>query len=50
MKNLFVFALFLYTIVGFSQAKIEFKAKNNTIDYGSVTKEGDSGIRKFEFN
>ena len=35
--------------IGFSQAKIEFKAKDNTIDYGTVTKESDSGVRTFEF-
>ncbi len=37
--------------MGFSQkgAKIEFKDKDNTIDYGTVTKEEDSGIRSFEF-
>jgi len=34
---------------GFAQAKIEFKAKNNTIDYGMVSKDSDNGIRKFEF-
>ena len=29
--------------------KIEFKDKDNTIDYGKVTKEEDSGLRVFEF-
>jgi hypothetical protein len=29
--------------------KIEFKAKDNTIDYGRVNKEDDSGLRVFEF-
>jgi hypothetical protein len=52
MKNkyLIIILLFLCT-VGFSQsgAKIEFKAKDNTIDYGTVTKKGDNGIRSFEF-
>ena len=33
----------------FAQAKIEFKAKDDTIDYGTVTKESDSGMRSFEF-
>ncbi|HLF53226.1 DUF1573 domain-containing protein [Flavobacterium sp.] len=32
-----------------SGAKIEFKAEDNTIDYGKVTKEADSGVRTFEF-
>ena len=29
--------------------KIEFKAENNTIDYGTVVKGVDSGVRSFEF-
>jgi len=29
--------------------KIEFVAKDNTIDYGTVSKESDSGVRSFEF-
>lgn len=33
----------------FSQAKIEFKDKENTIDYGTVSKDSDSGVRAFEF-
>lgn len=32
-----------------SGAKIEFKAKDNTIDYGSVYKDSDNGLRTFEF-
>ena len=30
-------------------AKIEFKDKDNTVDYGTVNKEDDNGIRSFEF-
>lgn len=48
--------LLLLAFVGFSAsavaqagAKIEFMAKDNTIDYGSVTKGVDSGLRTFEF-
>jgi hypothetical protein len=48
-----IIALILFTIfsnISFSQsAKIEFTAKDNTIDYGKVTKAADSGIRVFEF-
>ena len=29
--------------------KIEFKAENNTIDYGTVVRGSDSGVRTFEF-
>ncbi|MBP9792785.1 MAG: DUF1573 domain-containing protein [Flavobacterium sp.] len=37
------------TIQAQSGAKIEFKAADNTIDYGNVSKETDNGIRVFEF-
>ena len=30
-------------------AKIEFRAKDNTIDYGTVSKNDDNGLRIFEF-
>lgn len=29
--------------------KIQFKAQDNTIDYGKVYKESDNGVRSFEF-
>lgn len=46
--------LLLVAVVGFSslsfgQAKIEFTAKDNTIDYGTVSKDSDNGMRTFEF-
>lgn len=48
-----IIALIILTLcsnISFSQAaKIEFSAKENTIDYGRVTKGSDSGIRVFEF-
>ncbi len=48
-----IIALIVFTLfsnISFSQAaKIEFSAKENTIDYGRVTKGNDSGIRVFEF-
>lgn len=36
---------------GFAQngPKIEFKAKDNTIDYGTTAKKKDNGVRSFEF-
>ncbi|TDD96171.1 DUF1573 domain-containing protein [Flavobacterium cellulosilyticum] len=52
MKNItLIIAILLISSFGFAQsgAKIEFKAKDNTIDYGTITKNGDSGIRIFEF-
>ncbi|MBF2708410.1 DUF1573 domain-containing protein [Flavobacterium soyangense] len=52
MKNIAtIIAVVLISSLGFSQtgAKIEFKAKDNTIDYGTVTKKGDNGVRSFEF-
>jgi hypothetical protein len=48
-----IIALIVFTLfsnISFSQAaKIEFSTKENTIDYGRVTKGSDSGIRVFEF-
>lgn len=49
MKKIILFAVVLVSAVSFAQAKIEFKAKDNTIDYGTVSKDSDDGIRKFEF-
>lgn len=52
MKNRFTFiAIVLMSSFGFAQngPKIEFNAKNNTIDYGTVSKKGDNGIRTIEF-
>ena len=44
-------AILLVSSVGFAQsgAKIDFSAKDNTIDYGKVSKSKDNGIRVFEF-
>ncbi|MFL9832005.1 DUF1573 domain-containing protein [Flavobacterium sp. ARAG 55.4] len=44
-------AILLFSGIGFAQkgAKIEFKAQNNTIDYGTVNKKDDNGIRSFEY-
>lgn len=52
MKKIVFFLMFLgfqNMIMAQSGAKIEFTAKDNTIDYGTVTKESDSGLRSFEF-
>jgi hypothetical protein len=52
MKNITtIIAIVLMSSFGFAQngPKIDFKAKDNTIDYGTVTKKGDNGIRSFEF-
>jgi uncharacterized protein DUF1573 len=50
-RILFLVVFAVFSVAGFSQAgpKIEFMAKDNTIDYGTVSKETDSGIRSFEF-
>lgn len=50
-KILFVISFICFGQVSFGQVgpKIEFMAKDNTIDYGTITKESDSGIRSFEF-
>ncbi len=49
-KTLTFIAILIFSGIGFAQngAKIEFKAENNTIDYGKISKR-DSGIRVFEF-
>jgi hypothetical protein len=41
----------LFSSIGFAQngAKIDFKAENNTIDFGTITKGKDNGVRVFEF-
>lgn len=52
MKNIAtLIAIVVMSSFGFAQKgpKIEFKAKDNTIDYGTVTKKKDNGIRTFEF-
>ena len=52
MKNIAaLIAIVLISSFGFAQngPKIEFKSKDNTLDYGTVTKKKDSGVRSFEF-
>lgn len=46
-----IIAITLFSSIGFAQsgAKIEFKDDNNTIDYGTVSKSQDNGIRSFVF-
>uniref|UniRef100_UPI0035B2AEC5 DUF1573 domain-containing protein n=1 Tax=Flavobacterium sp. TaxID=239 RepID=UPI0035B2AEC5 len=48
-KNIFLLILFLSGLASFAQngAKIEFKEE--TINYGTVTKGEDNGKRIFEF-
>ena len=51
MKKYILLAVILINTAVFSQKgpKIEFKDKDNTIDYGTVNKDDDSGLRSFEF-
>ncbi|MGL4582554.1 MAG: DUF1573 domain-containing protein [Flavobacterium sp.] len=52
MKNILaLLVLVLTSAVTFAQKgpKIEFKAENNTIDYGTVVRGKDNGLRTFEF-
>ncbi len=52
MKNrITLLAILLISSLGFAQsgAKIDFAARENTIDYGRISKGNDSGIRTFEF-
>jgi hypothetical protein len=48
-KKALLFGMFMLGGMMIAQPKIEFKAIDNTIDYGTVTKDADSGIRVFEF-
>ncbi len=50
-KTLTLLAILIFSCIGFAQngAKIEFKAENNTIDYGKISKMKDNGIREFIF-
>lgn len=47
--TLICFVLLSVTSFGQKGPKIEFKAADNTIDYGKIYKGEDSGIRVFEF-
>ena len=51
MKRYFLllFTVFGLSAFGQSGAKIEFKAVDNTIDYGVTNKLDDTGLRVFEF-
>lgn len=52
MKKIVTLMMFvLFSSIGFAQhgAKIDFKTENNTIDYGTITKGRDNGVRVFEF-
>ncbi|KZE79752.1 hypothetical protein AV926_11270 [Myroides marinus] len=52
MKNILaLLVLVLTSALTFAQKgpKIQFKAENNTIDYGTVVREKDNGVRTFEF-
>jgi hypothetical protein len=50
-KTVALITIVLFSSFGFAQngPKIEFKAKENTIDYGTTTKNKDNGVRSFEF-
>lgn len=50
-KIVTLMAVVLFSSIGFAQngAKIDFKDENNTIDYGTITKGKDNGIRTFVF-
>lgn len=52
MKNIpTLIIILLLSSFGFAQsgAKIDFKAADNTIDYGTVSKQNDNGVRTIEF-
>lgn len=49
MKKITFIIAVVFSTMGFAQAKIEFKDRDNTIDYGNVYKDVDSGVRVFVF-
>jgi hypothetical protein len=50
MKKLVLLITFAgFSSLSFGQPKIEFMAEDNTIDYGTVAKDTDNGMRSFEF-
>ena len=51
MKKIILGLALAFNVAIFAQtgAKIVFKDADNTIDYGKVSKDTDSGIRAFEF-
>jgi hypothetical protein len=51
MKKYILIAFVLVNTVAFAQKgpKIEFKDKDNTIDYGTTNKHDDDGLRSFIF-
>lgn len=49
-KIIYVLALLIGNfMLAQSGAKIEFKQKDNTIDYGTIYRGADDGVRTFEF-
>lgn len=50
-KIITLIAIVFLSTVSYAQngAKIEFKNSDNTIDYGTIKKGNDTGIREFEF-
>lgn len=51
MKKIILLSIVLINAAVFAQKgpKIEFKDKDNTIDYGVTNKDDDNGLRSFEF-
>ena len=51
MKKILFFLAVFVNVAAFAQAgaKIEFKNNSTTLDYGTVSKDTDNGIRSFEF-
>lgn len=49
MKKIALLLAFVGFAVTAKAQKIEFVAKDNTVDFGKVYKETDSGVRTFEF-
>jgi len=48
-KILFLIAVLFISVGAFAQKGPKIEFKNDTVDYGTTTKEDDNGLRTFEF-
>jgi hypothetical protein len=48
-KILGLIAVILLTTASYAQSGAKMELKSDTVDYGTTSKEGDNGIRTFEF-
>ncbi len=49
MKKSILYACLLFSVLGFAQIGPQIEFKNKVLDYGTISKKSDNGIRSFEF-